>query len=61
MVGIQLPQPGARVSATCWCERAVVYIPADDVGTTTASCGRAGCQPPNQTPSPARRRRRRNT
>ncbi len=34
------------VAVTCWCERSVVYIPPADVGNTTTTCGRTGCQPP---------------
>lgn len=34
------------VPVTCWCEADIVRLPIDQVGVTTASCGRPGCREP---------------
>jgi hypothetical protein len=35
-----------RLPVTCWCERAIRYVPAALVGVTTVSCGEPDCRPP---------------
>lgn len=44
--GYYQPDTFGHLAVACWCDTDVVHVPADQVGVTTASCGRPGCREP---------------